>query len=163
MATNRRFLTRIAISMGAAAALPIVALCGAGVSQAQPPYPSAPKCSSWKFDGFTELALSNGWMISFTSYGTKASGAVRGVRGGPDVPLTGTIKGSIGGGGRDISMHIDWRGYLTAKGNPVGYGTVDFQGRVNASGYAYGDAQGKADTREAATWKTTHPLLCASQ
>ncbi len=108
------------------------------------------------------MALNNGWMISFTSYGVKASGAVRGVRGGPDVPLTGTIRGRIGGGGRDMSMHIDWRGYQTAKGNWVGYGTVDFQGRVNAKGYALGDAQGKANTREATTWKTTSPLACAN-
>jgi hypothetical protein len=152
--THRRYLSRIAINIGVVAvALPIVALCGAGESQAA-------SCKVWRFDGYTEIKQSDGWTMYFTSYNTKAGsqGEARATKPGPDVPLNGPIKGGVGSGGRDISMHVDWQGRYTAKGTLLGYGSGDYNGRIRSDGYASGTVV--ASDNNEARWETTRALVC---
>jgi hypothetical protein len=157
--TNRRNLTRFAIRMGVVAALPIVALCGVGESQAA-------SCKAWRFDGYTEITQSDGWTMYFTSYDTKAGsqGGARATKPGPDVPLNGPITGGVGSGGRDISMHVVWQGRYTARGTLIGYGRGTYNGRIGSNGYASGTvtAGDSFGENNEASWKTTRPLVCAT-
>jgi hypothetical protein len=167
MTTNRRYLTRVAFSTGAAVALSLATLYGAGTSQARPPYRLAPGCESWKFDGYTEIIQDDGWTMSFTSYDTEAGsgGEARAVKGGPDVPLNGPITGGVGSAGRDINMTVDWVGHYTPGGLYVGYGHGEYRGRIGSDGYASGtvvagDPAG-IEGSVFSDWRTAGPLVCA--
>lgn len=150
---NWRCLTRFAISIGIAAALPVVALSAAGESRAA-------SCSAWRFDGYTEIKQSDGWTMYFTSYNKNAGsrGQARATKPGPDVPLNGPITGGVSSGGQDISMHVQWQGRYTVKGTLLGFGSGDYNGRIRPDGYARGTVV--ANDNNEATWSTTRPLVC---
>jgi hypothetical protein len=110
-------------------------------AQAHPilPFPLAPACNQYVFNGDFTLRQDNGALISFNSTGPVASGTARG---GTD---SGTVTGSIQG--RNVDFTINWGGPDI---QPEYIGTVGDDALIHNGG----------QRGTFFTWDSTRPLGC---
>lgn len=115
------------------------------LAQALPMLPLAPPCTQYEFTGDTNLAQSNGFVLSFFSKGPVASGLVR---------VSGGNEGDISGGlqGRNVDLTIRFDG--GARGR--------YTGVVGNDGIARGTTFDETAPLSRAKWQASPPLKCAT-
>ena len=115
-------------------------------AQAHPmlPFPLAPACNQYLFNGDFTFRQDNGALIGFNSTGPVASGTVRG---GTD---SGTVTGSIQG--RNVDFTINWGGPNAPDIQPEYIGTVGDDALIHNG----------TEVGTFFTWESTSPLGCAT-
>jgi hypothetical protein len=125
-------------------------LAGAGPSWARPPYPLAPVCTNWLFNGFTQLTRSDGWVMWFIS---DNAGVPETARFNKPLPDGGFSNGPLVGGIQGTAMNI--REQVT--GDPV---WTLWAGNIDQAGNASGIIENSSTS--GVTWHTNAPLRCQS-
>lgn len=131
-------------------------------AQAHPllPFPQAPACSQWGFDGTFSLKQSNGDFVRFNATGPSANGAIAVATGGINGSLNGTVTGGVQGDNLDFT--IDWA--FTDHQLSAGYGSSigHYTGAVGADGFAHGNTVDQRGGGGSAHWDSTVSLVCTT-
>jgi hypothetical protein len=126
-------------------------------AQAHPmlPFPLAPACNQWAFNGDFSLQQSNRNDVRFNATGPNANGALAEANGDE-------YHGPVAGGitGDKVDFTIPWRG----RGQPDSASLLSkgrYTGSVGNDGFAHGETHDELSS-DSALWDSTVPLVCTT-